>query len=538
MIAMPYSILLVDDESAVREGIRSRTPWERYNFSVVGEAGNGIEALELVEDLHPDVVITDIRMPYLDGMDLIKEIRLAHPATTLVILSGYDEFTYAQQAMHYDVSEYVLKPVSVDDLCGLLERLGTRLDQEIKRTQDQKRLKEVYQQALPLIREKFLLSLLTTTQATSDQNLISKAREYGLDLEKDEFMVALIESDHLQNDPLQTLAMFEVVDEVCKKEEGSLVFQFENQVAIIFSANSHKQAHYDSVFKKQTYRKAEQVQAYLEKYNFPVVLGIGNQVHRPSAISQSYRQALRALNYSSCYPEQSLLFISDLESESPEEQLGAIQELQANVVLSVKTGNDQQVSEAVSNLFGEALASLSLTQIQELVLSLAVSLQDLAHSYGHTLFTLSEDEGRNLFAELASLTTLGKARRWFTHLCLEIREKIAGQRENSHIQFIGKAKFLITKHFTESGFGLEEICEMIGVSPSYFSSTFKKEVGLSFVQYLTAMRMDRAKELLVKTEGKTYEIAQAVGFSEPNYFSFSFKRHVGLSPSQYRQANR
>ncbi len=182
MLAMPYSILLVDDESAVREGIRSRTPpWERYNFSVVGEAGNGIEALELVEDLHPDVVITDIRMPYLDGMDLIKEIRLAHPATTLVILSGYDEFTYAQQAMHYDVSEYVLKPVSVDDLCRLLERLGNRLDQEIKRTQDQKRLKEVYQQALPpLIREKFLLSLLTTTQATSDQNLITKARSMVL----------------------------------------------------------------------------------------------------------------------------------------------------------------------------------------------------------------------------------------------------------------------------------------------------------------------------------------------------------------------
>jgi two-component system response regulator YesN len=232
------------------------------------------------------------------------------------------------------------------------------------------------------------------------------------------------------------------------------------------------------------------------------------------------------------------LFITDLESDSPEELPGALQELQANVVLSVKTGNEQQVSEAVSNLFGEALASLSLTQIQELVLSLAVSLQDLAHSYGYTLFAFSEEEGRNLFAELASLTTLGKARRWFTHVCLGIREKIAGQREISHIQFIGKAKSLITKHFTESGFGLEEICEMIGVSPSYFSSTFKKEVGLSFVQYLTAMRMDRAKELLVKTEGKTYEIAQAVGFSEPNYFSFSFKRHVGVSPSQYRQANR
>lgn len=212
--------------------------------------------------------------------------------------------------------------------------------------------------------------------------------------------------------------------------------------------------------------------------------------------------------------------------------------MKSNILIAVKIGSEEQVVEGVNQLLGEHLASLGLQEMQALLLELSSSLQDLAHSYGHSLFTIGEEEGRNLFSELASLTTLGKARRWYTRLCLNLREMIAGQRENSHIQFIGQAKTLIAKHFTESGFGLEQICEMIGVSPSYFSSTFKREVGASFVQYLTGMRMDRAKELLLKTEGKTYEIAQAVGFAEPNYFSFCFKRHVGLSPSQYRQANR
>jgi two-component system response regulator YesN len=133
---------------------------------------------------------------------------------------------------------------------------------------------------------------------------------------------------------------------------------------------------------------------------------------------------------------------------------------------------------------------------------------------------------------------LGKARRWLTKIAIATRTAISGQRENSHIQFVQEAKSLIAKHFTESGFGLDQVCEMIGVSPSYFSSTFKREIGISFVQYLTTMRMTRAKELLVKSEGKTYEIAQAVGFTEPNYFSFCFKRYEGVSPSQYRQANR
>jgi len=133
---------------------------------------------------------------------------------------------------------------------------------------------------------------------------------------------------------------------------------------------------------------------------------------------------------------------------------------------------------------------------------------------------------------------LGKARRWLTKIAIATRTAISGQRKNSHIQFVQEAKSLIAKHFTESSFGLDQVCEMIGVSPSYFSSTFKREMGISFVQYLTTMRMTRAKELLVKSEGKTYEIAQAVGFTEPNYFSFCFKRYEGVSPSQYRQANR
>ncbi|NCC64479.1 MAG: response regulator, partial [Spirochaetia bacterium] len=236
---MPYKILLVDDESAVREGIRSRTPWERYNFTVVGEAGNGIKALEMIEELHPDVVITDIRMPYLGGMELIKEIRSSHPPVTIIILSGYDEFTYAQQAIRYDVSEYVLKPVSVEDICRLLERMAKQLDEDIKRMQDQNRLQNAYNQALPFIKEKFLVSLLTPVHQISDFNLIAKANDYGFDLQGDEFIVATFETDHTMDDPLQTMAMLQVAEDVLMKEKGSIVFQFENQIVIIFTGNSH-----------------------------------------------------------------------------------------------------------------------------------------------------------------------------------------------------------------------------------------------------------------------------------------------------------
>ena len=538
---MAYTILLVDDESAVREGIRNRTPWERYNFTVVGEAENGIEALEMIEELHPDVVITDIKMPYLDGMELIKEIRKSHPPVTIIIISGYDEFTYAQQAIRYDVSEYVLKPVTGEDICNLLERTAKRLDEDIIRMQDQSRLQDVYNQALPLIREKFLVSLLTPVHQIPNTSLIAKAKDYGFNLEGDEFIVATFETDHdKQDDPLEAMAILEVALEVLQKEGNDIVFQFENQIVIIFTASSHGEVQYDSLFRKQTFRKVEQLQAYLEKYfPFSIVIGVGNLVHVPSAIAQSYRQALEALNYSSFYPEQNILIISDLEKPDMQEDKAHLQELLSNVIISVKLGTEEQVVQSMHNLFGEKAASLPFEGLQALLLELSSSLNTLAENYDYNLFQLGSDEdSRSFFAELGSLNTLGKSRRWLTKVALAIRTAISGQRENSHIQFVQDAKSLIAKHFTEAGFGLDQVCEMIGVSPSYFSSTFKREMGISFVQYLTTIRMDRAKELLVKSEGKTYEIAQAIGFTEPNYFSFCFKRHEGVSPSQYRQANR
>jgi two-component system response regulator YesN len=538
---MPYKILLVDDETPVREGIRNRTPWERYGFTVIGEAGNGIEALEIIDEFHPDVVITDIRMPYLDGMELIKQIRYSYPPITIIILSGYDEFTYAQQAIRYDVSEYVLKPVSVEDICNLLERTAKRLDEDIVRMQDQDRLLNAYTQALPLIKEKFLVSLLTSVQQVAENSVIAKAKEYGFDLSGDEFIVATFETDHTQEEsPLQAMAMLQVAEEVLLKENNALVFQFENQVIAILTDNSFSQKQYDSVFLKKTFRLAEQLHAYLSKYfSFPITIGLGTLEHSPSAIALSYKQALGALNYSSFYPDQNILFISDLEKPLAEMNKTNFESLCSTFIASVKMGTEEQVNANIDKLFGEQAAALSADGLQSYMLEIIASLNELVENYGYSLISLNdEQEQRNIFSELGTLSTLGKARRWFSRLACTINTTISGQRQNSHIQFVEQAKSLISTHYPETGFGLDQVCDMIAVSPAYFSTTFKRETGLSFVQYLTNARLSRAKELLERTEERTYEIARAVGFAEPNYFSFCFKRYEGVSPSQYRQSHR
>ena len=155
-----YSILLADDEEEVRKGIIRKIDWENLGFQVVGDAENGEEALEKIEQLKPDVVMTDIRMPYMDGLTLSKRIRQKYPSTKILIFSGYDDFEYAQQAIKLNVTEYILKPVNVEELTEILNRVRDNLDEEIEQRRNVRRLRESYQNSLPILREIFLNDLV------------------------------------------------------------------------------------------------------------------------------------------------------------------------------------------------------------------------------------------------------------------------------------------------------------------------------------------------------------------------------------------
>ena len=155
-----YSILLADDEEEVRKGIIKKIDWENLGFQVVGDAENGEEALEKIEQLKPYVVMTDIRMPYMDGLTLSKRIRQKYPSTKILIFSGYDDFEYAQQAIKLNVTEYILKPVNVEELTEILNRVRDNLDEEIEQRRNVRRLRESYQNSLPILREIFLNDLV------------------------------------------------------------------------------------------------------------------------------------------------------------------------------------------------------------------------------------------------------------------------------------------------------------------------------------------------------------------------------------------
>ena len=193
-----YRILLADDEEEVRKGIIRKIEWERLGFEVVGDAENGEDALEKIEQLRPDVVMTDIRMPYMDGLALTARIRQKYPSMKVLIFSGYDDFEYAQQAIKLNVTEYILKPVNGEELTEILSRVRENLDEEIARRRDESLLRERYNNSLPVIRELFLNELVRGT--AREEEVRPKLEEYGVDILDAQGLAAAVVSVEWEQD--------------------------------------------------------------------------------------------------------------------------------------------------------------------------------------------------------------------------------------------------------------------------------------------------------------------------------------------------
>ena len=532
---MEYTLILVDDEAHVRSSMRRNTPWGDYGFSVIGEANNGVEAIELVEDLKPDVIITDIRMPYLNGIELIKQIREIQPTITIIILSGYDEFTYAQTAIHYNVKEYILKPVSKKDFCELLERTKKVLDATYLKINNINVLEDKYEKALPLLKEKFLLSLLSPTRDNNNVDLIQKAKSFDYNIEGNHFIVATVEANR-NDSPLVAMAMMEVCKERLSNK-NAIFLQVEDQIVILFIENKMGEGDdFEPLYIKQVFRMISEISSYLNKYlKGGSTIGIGSAVHYPSQIHVSYKESLIALNYKAYQENQEILYINDVEHiDHPVVKKEMLLTKRDEFLTALKMGKKDKV-EKLALTFFDNTSGLNPEGLQSYLLSIVSMLAEVTISYGTSISQINIAKGeRNFIQELSTITTVNKARKWFVELSVSINQAIKGKREQSHIKFVEDAKQYIEEHYQDQNLCLETLCDYLGISTAYFSSTFKKETGTSFVNECNITRINKAKILMRETDMKNYEISERVGFSDSNYFSFCFKRTVGLSPSKYR----
>ena len=519
-----YRVLLVDDEEDIREGISRKMDWLGLGFSLVGEAANGQDALELAESLRPDVILTDIKMPFMDGLELCRILTDRLPAARFVVFSGFDAFEYAKQAIQMNVVEYILKPINADELSNVLRRLKDQLDRERAERRNVELLRSRYMENLPILRELFYANLLDGHIEPGTER--ERAARLDIDLQGEEWAVGLAYIGSDRRDALSTLSVQKLLEESLTADRCKLSL-YNDWVAVIVSLTESFTI-YDLI------RVLDRVCTLAASYlSLTLTVGVGAPCKELSGMARSAAEARTALEYRSMVGRGQVIYIGDLEPDGG--QVLTFEEAdERTLTAAVRLGSEQEVRDAAAALAGKIReANPSAGQYNLFLMELVTHLMKMTRRSGVGVEEVF-GTGFSLPIQDSALPSLEELEDWCAERYLRLRTLIRRRQTDSAGQTVETAKEYIRQHYAESDLSVEKLCAYLHLSSTYFSTLFKRETGTSFTAYVTTVRMEAAAEAIRGTEEKTYLIAQRCGYEDPNYFSYVFKRHFGVTPTKYR----
>ena len=538
---MRHNILIVDDEQLIRQGLRARIEYLGIDVDEIFEAENGLMALRLQEEHPIDVVITDIRMPDMDGLELIQEMQKKNNQIKFVVLSGYAEFSYAETAIRLGVKAYLLKPVSNDDLKAAFDKAYKEMEQtasvrqEVQMKKRMDREKQVYQQ------EKALNALFSSQEAGAvtreqlcklcgyDEKMWAGGAESVLYLailhiNKESF-------EHQRFRPVDhELVRFmirNIFEEIQAPCEELLVNSLSDtrQMYGIFIGDDKKK------LRMEVERIYLRMRSVLEK-KMGIYLTIGVSRCRSQLEGKETSEARQALKQRIIYGKANIYFYEDIrilgEQEFPVSQLHLLEQyIEHNEIFKVKNLVQEIFSEELVKKYGSAYLRIMWIRILNLLL----------HHYERRGRNAAEIEkmlqNYNLLDRIQSLQEIRQKIIEMVMECVST-ESVADANARSKIQM---AIGYIQEHFAEN-LTVNVLAEHYGMSPNYFSSMFKKEMSRSAVNYITELRINQARELLYHSELSVVDISKKVGYEDSQYFFRVFKKYLGMTPLQYREESR
>lgn len=527
-----YKMILVDDEEDVRVSIERKVDWNALGFELAGSVSNGEEALELAEQIHIDVVMTDIKMPFMDGLTLCAKLKENYKNTKVVLYSGFDDFEFAREAIHLDAAEYLLKPIGAKDLENVFRKLKENLDREFDERRNIENLYDYYQKSLPLMKEQLLTSILEGK--ISGEHAETMIHTYGMHFFAPYYAVALVGADfwtiekEVRAGQMLMLSLKNLAAEYLEKVMQVQILTYLDRIVII--ARLQKMGE----IRDFLYHMSQICKMGSRMLELNVDAGIGHVCSQLSQIATSHEEAKEAFDYRVLLDEScQAIYINDVEPKKEEVFLREPAGLK-KILRSMKLGTREEVEESVDEFIRE-LKQYKITVQQYQLTSMEVLTEILKLLRDYQL-DMSEVFGKTFdpYQEIGKFHSMDEMAVWLKDKCVKIRHMIHKERKNTANTMTEKAKHYIEENYADSNLSVEHLCSYLNVSATYFSVLFKKETGMSFISYLTKVRLERAVELLEYTEDKSYMIAEKVGYTEANYFSYVFKKQYGVSPSKYR----
>lgn len=535
-----YKVLLVDDEALIREAISENIKWKELGYDFLGACENGKEAIDKIKEEAVDLLITDICMPYVDGIELTKFVYEKYPSTKVIIVSGYDEFEYAKTAVRYKVLEYVLKPITSCELTELLDKTKKDFDKEFDKNKNLKKIRKAYISNLPVMKGRFLNSLIQGNVLAED--IKKKSEDFKVDLQGKYFATALVEGDDISEyikrhqgikEDLVLFAIFNITEEIVNRYHCGITFQNgEEKTVIIFKADK------EEGFRNRLYDICTEIKVALNQYlKMDVAIAIGKTVPTTSWLNRSLDTAKSVLEYRFLLGVNVVLDAKELVDGSVTTGID-ISIWTDKILLSIKAGDTSELQKIIKT-FIQTLREKYVPKNR-----IIIYIQNIVLSIVNMLDTAGLSDEKFMEGEYTFINNIYMHKhvrdieRELIGFCEKISQIMTSEKDSYGNKQAIMALDYIDKNYKNTEISLNSVCNYLAMSTSYFSSIFKNYTGETFIECLTRKRIEKAKSLMENTALKSYEIANEVGFSDPHYFSIIFKKHTGVTPTEYAKNKR
>ena len=539
-------IFLAEDDVIVRETIKRMIPWEDLGFELVGEAADGEMALPLLLRQKPDLLITDIKMPFMDGLTLAKVAKKEIPGLKVVILSGYDDFNYAKQAINIGVEDYLLKPITKNALIERLTEIRSRYEHE----KTQKEYYEKFHREMQAYEKNssrdFFEALVSGSMDMME--IYRRSEKLGLDIVAEAYNVLIFTMNCEEDFSGQREGYSE-----WEAESLELLEEFfsENTSAMLFRCNIFS---YGVLIKGQketieenTRSCVSEIQRILDRkeQKRQWFVAAGEPVERLSQIQKSYYSASRAFSQRYLYDENILYYdeMASMEKKNvTEDDSTYLQKVDVNalnpVILQKFLSNG--LLEETENFVKDYFYAIGQEPLESLVfrnyvtLNVRFSVMSFLKEIGCDTRTLEQEDTEDVLSESSkSLENAIAYAEKIISQAIALRDQNSGNKNRSILK---TAVDFIDSHYMEEDMSLNKAANAANVSANHFSALFSQNMGQTFIEYLTNLRMNKAKEYLRCTSMRSSEIAGEIGYKDAHYFSYLFKKTQGMTPSDYRKA--
>ncbi len=526
---------MVEDEIVVREGLRNNIDWEQYGFTYVGDAADGEMAMPMIREMKPDLLITDIRMPFMDGLALSELVRRELPNTKIAIISGYDDFAYAQRAIHIGVEQYLLKPVTKAKMIEVLNELRKKMENEAGQKNYLKQFLLEAQEYEQYSRRLFFEKL--TAGEMPVKEIYETARKLNLDIDAQSYNIVMLYLSAIsrggENPDRYTDALASLQEKLMQFFLACpeyLLFRWNVTTYVVMVKGAPAQ------IEMRTSNCIENICRRCEEYEGEVEwhVAAGRQVPRLSAIPECFFEANKIISYRHVCPNERVLTAESLENwKRSSSANSAISSVDPELVKKFLTdGTPDEVDSFLAQLLGkngdEAMNSNMFCQYFQMAVYLKTV--EFVESMGCGSDDFMTQELRTRLKDTEPAAAKDNIRH-ILKKALEIRER---ESRKHYRDLLAQALDFIDAHYCENSISLNAVAKELNISPSYFSAVFSQEVGQTFVEYLTQKRMEAARRLLRQTEQRSSDIAGAVGYKDPHYFSYIFKKTQGCTPRDFR----